>query len=58
MLFRSADLKGVGVLANFSDDVDEIAERVRLEAREGDVTLILSNGAFGGVYGRIRELFR
>ena len=53
-----ADLKGVGVLANFSDDVDEIAERVRLEAREGDVTLILSNGAFGGVYGRIRELFR
>jgi aspartate aminotransferase-like enzyme len=27
------------------------------EARNGDVVLILSNGAFGGIYARVREAF-
>lgn len=50
-------LRGHGAAASFSDDVDGIVEEVRAEAKGGDVVLILSNGAFGGIYGKIRGVF-
>lgn len=46
-----------GVRARFTDDVAELARHVYNDAREGDVVLILSNGAFGGIYERIRSAF-
>lgn len=36
-------------------DTDEIYDRLRREVREGDVVTILSNGAFGGLRGRLAE---
>src|SRR6185436_317015 len=35
------------------DDFDAIAKRVASEAREGDVVLVMSSGAFGGVHEKI-----
>ncbi len=52
-----AELERSGGVANFSDDVDEIVGRVHLDAREGDLTLALSNGAFGGIYEQIKLSF-
>ncbi|MBN2310553.1 MAG: UDP-N-acetylmuramate:L-alanyl-gamma-D-glutamyl-meso-diaminopimelate ligase, partial [Candidatus Hydrogenedentes bacterium] len=45
------------VPARWTDDVDELVRHLRAEARPGDVILILSNGAFGGIYDRIRAAF-
>ena len=47
---RAADIPGEQI-----DDFDEIAARVAAEAREGDVVLVMSSGAFGGVHGKILE---
>lgn len=35
------------------DDIDEIARTVAREAEEGDVVLVMSSGAFGGVHEKI-----
>jgi len=35
------------------DDFDAIAKRVAADAREGDVVLVMSSGAFGGVHEKI-----
>ena len=48
-------LRGGGVAAAYSEEVSEIADTVWNDARRGDVVLILSNGAFGGIYKRFRE---
>jgi UDP-N-acetylmuramate: L-alanyl-gamma-D-glutamyl-meso-diaminopimelate ligase len=40
------------------DDFDAIAERVASEASEGDVILVMSSGAFGGVHEKILERLR
>jgi UDP-N-acetylmuramate: L-alanyl-gamma-D-glutamyl-meso-diaminopimelate ligase len=37
---------------------DEIAKRVASEAKEGDVVVIMSSGAFGGVHEKILEQLR
>jgi UDP-N-acetylmuramate: L-alanyl-gamma-D-glutamyl-meso-diaminopimelate ligase len=37
-----------GIDADYSSDVAELVHRVADEAREGDVVLVMSNGAFGG----------
>lgn len=47
------DLMQRGICAKFSDDVDAIVADVRENGRDGDVVLVLSNGAFGGIYGKI-----
>lgn len=51
------DLNSAGVTARYSDDIEEIVHDILDDAREGDVVLILSNGAFGGIYDRFREAF-
>jgi UDP-N-acetylmuramate: L-alanyl-gamma-D-glutamyl-meso-diaminopimelate ligase len=46
-----------GVRAAWADSVGVIVGALVEEARNGDVVLILSNGAFGGIYARVREAF-
>ena len=43
--------------ARYTDDVEDIVRDVAGRAREGDVVLILSNGAFEGIYERFRSQF-
>ncbi|HJW96418.1 MAG TPA: Mur ligase family protein [Thermoanaerobaculia bacterium] len=40
------------------DDFDAIAERVAREAKDGDVVLVMSSGAFGAVHEKILERLR
>jgi UDP-N-acetylmuramate: L-alanyl-gamma-D-glutamyl-meso-diaminopimelate ligase len=49
------DLAGDGVAARWSDHVEDIVAQVIADPRPGDVVLILSNGAFGGIYERFRD---
>ena len=51
-------LKQKGVDALWSDAVPEMADAVWSAARPGDVVLILSNGAFGGIYKTFRDRAR
>jgi hypothetical protein len=39
----------------YSDDVEEIVEHVILSDRGGNVFLIMSNGAFGGLFARLKQ---
>jgi len=52
-ILRSLDGRGVQI-----DDVDEIARVVAAEAKDGDVVLVMSSGAFGGVHEKILERLR
>jgi UDP-N-acetylmuramate: L-alanyl-gamma-D-glutamyl-meso-diaminopimelate ligase len=47
-----------GIEAERIDDFDAIAERIARDAREGDVVLVMSSGAFGGVHERILAALR
>lgn len=47
-----------GVRAAFTDDVDELVRGLESSVEPGGVVLILSNGAFGGIYDRLRERYR
>jgi UDP-N-acetylmuramate: L-alanyl-gamma-D-glutamyl-meso-diaminopimelate ligase len=40
------------------DDFDAIARRIATDARDGDVVLVMSSGAFGGVHEKILEALR
>jgi UDP-N-acetylmuramate: L-alanyl-gamma-D-glutamyl-meso-diaminopimelate ligase len=47
-----------GIPATQIDDFDEIAAHIGREARDGDVVLVMSSGAFGGVHEKILEALR
>jgi len=51
-------LKSDGIPAEQIDDFDAIASRVASDATEGDVVLVMSSGAFGGVHEKILERLR
>ena len=51
-------LAGDGVQAEQIDDFDVLAERVARDADEGDVVLVMSSGAFGGVHEKILAALR
>lgn len=53
-----AALHGQGVWAAAADHVDAIFEDLAANATAGDVVLFLSNGAFGGIYGRLKQALR
>ena len=53
----AASLRGDGVEVWLVDQVDAMVEELRSTARAGDVVLVLSNGAFGGVYDLLRNAF-
>ncbi len=48
------ELRDCGVKGQSLDDVSELAGMIRSTGKAGDVVLIFSNGAFGGIY----DLFR
>ncbi|HOZ49017.1 MAG TPA: Mur ligase family protein [Candidatus Hydrogenedentes bacterium] len=50
-------LRSRGIAAACADTAAEIVAHVRENAVEGDIVLILSNGAFGGIYDLLREAF-
>ncbi len=49
----AADVRERGVPAEALPGVDEIVRRLVAEARAGDVVLVMSNGAFGGIWDRL-----
>ena len=51
-------LGGDGIQAEQIDDFDAIAESVARDAGDGDVILVMSSGAFGGVHEKILERLR
>jgi UDP-N-acetylmuramate: L-alanyl-gamma-D-glutamyl-meso-diaminopimelate ligase len=50
-----ADIRALGKEAENPDGVDAIVARVAALAREGDVVLVMSNGGFGGIHGKILQ---
>jgi UDP-N-acetylmuramate: L-alanyl-gamma-D-glutamyl-meso-diaminopimelate ligase len=46
-------IEKAGVPAEQIDDFDAIAKRIGQDAKEGDVILVMSSGAFGGVHEKI-----
>ncbi|MDQ3281287.1 MAG: Mur ligase family protein [Acidobacteriota bacterium] len=52
------ELKHDGIAAEHIDDFDAIAQRIAAEAKEGDVVLVMSSGAFGGVHEKILEALK
>jgi UDP-N-acetylmuramate: L-alanyl-gamma-D-glutamyl-meso-diaminopimelate ligase len=47
-----------GIQAEQIDDIDAIADVVARDAKDGDVILVMSSGAFGGVHEKILEKLR
>lgn len=45
-----------GRLAAIADDPQALADKIYASRKPGDIVLILSNGAFGRIYDRFREL--
>jgi predicted esterase YcpF (UPF0227 family) len=48
-------LAPLGERAWVGKDLDRLVERVVADAREGDQVLVMSNGGFGGVHGRLLQ---
>jgi len=51
-----AGLRAIGIDAHLAGDFEALAKTVASSGQPGDVVLLLSNGAFGGIYKRLREL--
>jgi UDP-N-acetylmuramate: L-alanyl-gamma-D-glutamyl-meso-diaminopimelate ligase len=51
----AASLREDGVSADYVPDVDRIVETVTGPARPGDILLVMSNGAFGGIQTKLVE---
>jgi len=47
------DLKAKGIPAVAFSDVGQIVGRLKAEAQPGDVILVMSNGGFDGIYGKL-----
>jgi UDP-N-acetylmuramate: L-alanyl-gamma-D-glutamyl-meso-diaminopimelate ligase len=52
-----ADIARHGARAHFTDDVSAIVRHIRTDVDPHDIVLILSNGAFGGIYDMVRAQF-
>ncbi len=52
------DLRARGLDARAIDGVGAIVEHLAAACRPGDVVLVMSNGAFGGIHGRLLEALR
>ena len=51
-------IQGDGVKASYIPAVDHIVDELVSEARAGDVLLVLSNGAFGGIHEKLLDRLR
>jgi len=49
------ELEKRGIIANSSDDVNELVRHVAAEARPNDLILVMSNGSFGGFIPALME---
>ncbi len=49
------DLLGKGLIARYSPNNDQLLETIVKESRPGDVILIMSNGGFDDIHGRILD---
>ena len=50
-----SDLRQAGVAARHLPDVDTIVREVAAEARAGDLIVVMSNGGFGGIHGKLLQ---
>jgi UDP-N-acetylmuramate: L-alanyl-gamma-D-glutamyl-meso-diaminopimelate ligase len=50
-----ADLRAAGVAARHLPDVETIVTAVAAEARAGDLVVVMSNGGFGGIHGKLLQ---
>jgi UDP-N-acetylmuramate: L-alanyl-gamma-D-glutamyl-meso-diaminopimelate ligase len=50
-----SDLRRAGVAARHLPDVDTIVREVSSEAQDGDLIVVMSNGGFGGIHGKLLE---
>ena len=48
-----ADLVTQGTRARYIPDVEVIVGAIATGAREGDVVMVMSNGGFGGIHGKL-----
>jgi len=48
------DLHAAGKEAEAAESVEAIVQRIAADARPGDTVALLSNGAFGGIYDKLR----
>lgn len=48
-----ADIEAHGVPAHYETNADAIVERLKAEARDGDVLVVFSNGGFGGIHEKL-----
>src|SRR5690554_1325770 len=44
---------GLGARATVADDVDALVDKIMAEVHPGDEILVMSNGAFGGIHGKL-----
>ena len=51
-------LAPLGDRVTVDEDLDTLVAHVAAEARSGDCLLVMSNGAFGGVHGKLLEALR
>lgn len=51
-------MRATGQRVELAGGIDPIVERLALEAEPGDVVALLSNGAFGGIHGKVLERLR
>ena len=51
----AAAIRGRGGNARFLPELSDIVRAVVDEAHEGDLVVVMSNGAFGGIHGRLLE---
>ena len=48
-------LAPLGLRARTFDEIDSLVEAVAREAEDGDQVLVMSNGAFGGIHGKLLD---
>ena len=53
-----ADLRSSGTEASFIPTPDDIVKFLEAEARPGDVVMVMSNGAFGGLHEKLLDALR
>jgi UDP-N-acetylmuramate: L-alanyl-gamma-D-glutamyl-meso-diaminopimelate ligase len=49
------ELREAGQAAEAAESVDAIVATIAKDAKPGDTVALLSNGAFGGIYDKLRE---
>jgi UDP-N-acetylmuramate: L-alanyl-gamma-D-glutamyl-meso-diaminopimelate ligase len=54
----SHSVASLGARATVATSLESLIESIRHEARSGDHVLIMSNGGFGGVHGKLLQALK